>query len=108
MNSVIKDIINSGCKPDEKIQALDLLVDDIEMARGILSGKYRYCPKCDDYYLSRSWFRDNETREAKICTYDDPINSGGNEYADGFIKIVYSVCPKGHKYEEDRSEQIYR
>lgn len=38
---------------------------------------------------------DTETKNARICIYRDPINSGGNDYADGFVDITYSICPKG-------------
>lgn len=37
--------------------------------------------------------------------YEDPINSGGNDYIDGYADILYSVCPKGHKHVVDRKER---
>ena len=39
-----------------------------------------------------------------VCVYEDPINSGGNDYVDGYADISYSVCPKGHKHVVDRRE----
>ena len=105
MNNIIKDIINKNCSKEEKNKALDLLSDEIEMAKGILSGRYKYCPDCDDYYLAKSYLTETETRETQICVYQDIINSGGNEYADGFVDIIYSICPKGHKHEVSRSER---
>ena len=75
------------------------------MARGILSGKFKYCPECDDYYLAKSYLSDTETKPTRICIYEDPINSGGNDYADGFVDITYSICPKGHRREVDRTER---
>lgn len=104
MNKIIKDIIESNCTVEEKTEALDSLTDDIKIATGILSGKYKYCPKCDDYYLSKSFLTDIETRATKICIYQGIINSGENEYADGFVDIKYSICPKGHKFEIGRTE----
>lgn len=106
MNKIIQDIINKNCKDKEKKKALDLLSNEIEMARGILSGKFKHCPDCDDYYLAESYLTDTETKNARICTYQDPINSGGNDYADGFVDITYSICPKGHKHEVNRKERI--
>lgn len=105
MNKFIKDIIDRKCTNKEKNKALDLLSDDIEMARGILSGKFKYCPDCDDYYLAKSYLSDTETKDTKICIYEDPINSGGNDYADGYAYITYSICPKGHKHEVNRKER---
>lgn len=105
MNKIIKDIINKNCSDKEKNKELDKLNDEIEMAKGILNGKFQYCPECDDYYLTRSYLTDRETKNAKICIYQDPINSGGNDYSDGFVDITYSTCPKGHKHEINRKER---
>lgn len=105
MNKIIKDIIDKKCSKEEKNKALNLLSNDIDMARGILSGKFKYCPDCDDYYLAKSYLSDTETKNTKICIYEDPINSGGNDYADGYADITYSICPKGHKHEVNRKER---
>lgn len=105
MNKIIKDIIDKKCSNNEKNQELNKLSDEIEMAKGILGGKFQYCPECDDYYLTRSYLIDRETKNAKICIYRDPINSGGNNYTDGLVDITYSTCPKGHKHEINREER---
>ncbi len=104
MNKVIEDIINSNSTKEAKVKALDLLSEQIEMARGILSGKFIYCPDCNDHYLAKSFFAETETKETKICVYEDWMNSGGNEYEDGFLDITYRICPKGHKHEINRKE----
>ncbi len=105
MNKFIKDIIDKKCSDLQKKNELDKLSDEIEMAKGILSGKFQYCPDCDDYYLIKSFFADSETKDTKICVWQDPINSGGNEYADGYVDIIYSICPKGHKHEVSRKNR---
>ena len=105
MNKVIRDIIDRNCTNEDKKGALDSLINDINMAKGILSGKFTYCPKCDDYYLTKSYLTEHETKPTRICVYEDPINSGGNEYVDGEAYITYKVCPKGHKLEIDREER---
>lgn len=105
MNKVVKDIINRRCTSEEKYKTLDLLSNDIDIAKGILSGKFQYCPDCDDYYFSKSYLTEVETEETRICVYEDPINSGGNDYVDGYTDITYSICPKGHKHEIDRKER---
>ena len=105
MNSEIKDILNRKCTTEEKYAASDLLADELSMARGILSGKYEKCPKCNDYYLTRSYICETEIQEAKICVYRDIINSGGNEYEDGYVDITYRICPKNHRFEVDRKER---
>lgn len=105
LNTVVKDIICKNIGDKEKYKELDLLSDDIEMAKGILAGKFKYCPECDDYYLYKSYLTESETKNARICIYQDPINSGGNDYANGFVDITYSICPKGHKHEVSRKER---
>ena len=62
-------------------------------------------PKCDDYYISDCFLLQKETKPVRICIYEDQINSGGNDYVDGYADITYSICPKGHKYEVDRKER---
>lgn len=106
MNKFIKDIIDKSCSDKQKKNELNKLSDEIEMAKGILSGKFQYCKDCDDYYLAKSFLSDSETKNARICIYNDPINSGGDDYADGYVDITYSVCPKGHRHEVNRKERI--
>ena len=105
MDQLIKNILERELSKDDKLKALDSLTDDINMARGILSGKYTYCPKCDDYYLTKSYLTEHETQPTRICVYEDPINSGGNDYVDGEAYITYMVCPKEHRREVDREER---
>ena len=105
MNDVIKKIVESKLSKEEKIQSLKRISNDIEMANGILSGKFVYCEECDDYYLAKSFLTEEKTEKTQILIYSDPINSGGNEYADGYADITYSICPKGHKHEINRNER---
>lgn len=105
MNKIIRDIIDKKCSDKEKKNELDKLYEDIEMALDILSGKFKYCPECDDYYLARSYLTDKETKNTKICVYQGIINSGENEYEDGYVDITYSICPKGRRHEVDRKER---
>lgn len=105
MNKFIKDIIEKSCSDKQKKKELNKLSDEIKMAKGILSGEFQYCPECDDYYLMKSYLSDTETKDTRICIYQDPINSGGNDYVDGYVKITYSICPKGHKHEVNREEK---
>ena len=105
MNDLIKSIvINNSRTIADRNKKLYELSKDIEYAKELLSGNYTYCKDCDDFYLSKSFFSEKETKEAKICVYEDFINSGGNEYVDGYIEIIYKICPKGHKHEVDRCE----
>ena len=90
---------------EEKMQSLKRIGDGREMANGILSGKFVYCEECDDYYLAKSFLTEEKAEKTQILIYSDPINSGGNEYADGYADITYSICPKGHKKQINRSER---
>lgn len=106
MNKVIENILNGSYSEESKKKQLDVLSDEIRIAKDIINGKYKYCHECNDYYITESFLTRNEHKEAKICTYCDPINSGGNDYADGYVDITYSICPKGHKHEIDRKERL--
>lgn len=101
----IEDIIISKVRDSEKLEALKQYEDDIKTAKDIINGKLTYCEECKDYYLTKSFFSEKETVPTKICVYEDPVNSGGNDYVDGYADILYNVCPKGHKHVVDRKER---
>lgn len=101
----IEDIIISKARDSEKLEALKQYEDDIKIAKDIINGNLTYCEECKDYYLTRSFFPEKETISTKICVYEDLINSGGNDYVDGYADITYCVCPKGHKHVIDRKER---
>ena len=101
----IEDIIISRVRDSEKLEVLKQYEEDIKTAKDIINGKLTYCEECKDYYLTKSFFSEKETIPTKICMYEDPINSGGNDYVDGYADILYSVCPKGHKHEISRNER---
>lgn len=106
MNKAIESILNGSATDEGKRKQLDVLSNEIQIAKDIMDGKYKYCHECNDYYITESFLTRTETRETKICTYNNPINSGGNDYADGYVDITYSVCPKGHKHEISRNERL--
>lgn len=91
MDNIIKNIIVSRATNQEKKEQLDNLLNDINIARDILSGRLTYCKECDDYYLSKSFLEEHETKPARICIYEDPINSGGDDYVNGYADITYSI-----------------
>lgn len=105
MNKAIRDIIDKKCSDEEKDKELNSLSNDIEMAKGILSGKFQYCEDCDDYYLTESYLEETKRKETRICVWQDPINSGGNEYENGFVDITYRICPKGHRHIINRKKR---
>ena len=100
----IEKILISKARDNEKLEALKQYEDDIKTAKDIINGKLTYCDECKDYYLTKSFFSEKETVPTKICVYEDPINSGGNDYVDGYSDILYRVCPKGHKHVVNRKE----
>lgn len=101
----IENIIISRTRDSEKLKALKQYEDDIKIAKDIINGKLTYCEECKDYYLTKSFFSEKETVFTKICIYEDPINSGGNDYTDGYTDILYRVCPKGHRQVVSRKER---
>lgn len=105
MNKVVQNILNSYHTKEAQLKELSKLAKDIEFAKGVVDGTYKYCKECDDYYLAKSFLHDSERKKSRICVYKDIINSGGNEYIDGYIHIKYEICPKGHKRETERIEE---
>lgn len=105
MDKNIGSIVISRGTNEEKLKVLESLSQDIQTAKDIISGKYTYCEECGDYYLSRSFFTENKIEQTKICTYEDPINSDGNEYINGYADITYRIYPKGHKHMINRVER---
>ena len=98
MNNVIKDNIKRKCDAESKKKALLSLKEDIEIAEKILSGEMIYCEDCEDYYFAKSFFTIQERKNEWVCSYYDPINSGGNEYEMQIVINHYRICPKGHKH----------
>lgn len=97
MHQFIKDIILSKKTSSKKKEELNKLTEDIELARDIINEVYTYCEECDDYYLTKSFTPVAEEKEENVCVYEDPINSGGNDYEWHKLLYHYSVCPKNHK-----------
>lgn len=97
MNQEIANILNNNKSKEEQLKALTKIENDIYFAKEVVNGIYTYCPECNDFYLTKSFFYENTSGEEKVCIHEDPINSGGNEYATKFVRIKYRVCPKGHK-----------
>lgn len=108
MNDLIKKIVTSNHSDKTKLERLEQLKEDVETAEKVIKGQLQYCPKCDDYYDSRSFFEETTTTDEEICIFQGVINSGDNEYAPGIVTRVYKVCPKGHKEEIHHYERIKR
>lgn len=107
MLSFIEEILKRNCDKKEKKAALEEIELDLFVAKGVLDETFKYCPQCKEYYMKESFFNKKERKDTKVCIYVDPINSGGNDYANGFADITYEVCPKGHKVEVCRKERRY-
>lgn len=96
MRQEIKDIIiNQSLSTTKKRSLLYEFKESIELALKYLE-EYEYCSVCKDFYLSKSFITDVRYDTENVCTYSDPINSGGNEYERRKIKYTERICPKGH------------
>lgn len=104
MNQIIKQILDKNISKEAKEKEIEELKNSIEIAEKIFSGELTYCDKCGDYYHSRSFFIDTEIVDERVCTYSDPINSGGDEYEIRKVKYTYKICPKGCKHQINREE----
>ena len=94
---IIKNVACSSMDADQKNEILDEIASEIQIGRDIANGKYKWCSDCNDYYLTKSFFTENETKEEKECVYEDAVNSDKNEYINYVIDAVYEICPKEHK-----------
>ena len=102
MHQVIKDILDRDISVDDKKKLVAKLKESITLAEQIFSGKFTYCKKCGDYFLSQSFIVETEVVSERVCTYSDPINSGGDEYENKDIRYTYKYCPKGCKHTINR------
>ena len=104
MHQIIKEILDSDYPNDKKIAMVKEIKDSVEIAEKIFSGEFAYCQKCGDYFLRRSFITEMEIVTERVCTYSDPINSGGDEYEDKQVRYTYKYCPKGCKHTINREE----
>ena len=104
MHYIIKEILDKDTSTESKAKEVAELKASVELAERIFSGEFAYCKKCSDYYLSKSFIVDTEIVTERVCTYSDPINSGGDEYEDKKVRYTYKYCPKGCKHMINREE----
>lgn len=104
MNKEIKKIMISNKTTKQKKNELDLLSEQIKLAKLMLEENFLYCSDCDNFYLAKSFTTETETEDFKICVYKDLMHEDENKYAEGFCHIKYRVCPKGHKHELFRNK----
>lgn len=94
INKILKDTSLSREDKRAKIESIKRVVND---ALDILSGDWCYCNICQEFYKTKSFYQETEMESCQVKTYDDPINSGGNEYTPGTRYTTYVFCPKGHR-----------
>jgi len=104
MHQIIKEILDSSSPTEKKAAEIEELKASIEIAEKIFAGEFTYCKKCGDYYHSKSFFVETEVVDERVCTYSDPINSGGDEYENRKVRYTYKYCPKGCKHQINREE----
>lgn len=104
MNQLIKNIIQGAYTTDDKLKALDSIADDLQMARGVMSGKYTYCPYCDEYYLTKSFVKEQQTELARVPVYENTPSGEITKHVNGEAIITYLICPKEHVREINREE----
>ena len=97
MNNTISEILfNTSLKNKSKKDKITDIKNSCEEALKYLSGEYRFCPYCKEFYRKKSFEFVTRTREENVCVYEDIINSGGNEYEKQMVTRNYRICPKDH------------
>ncbi len=94
INKILKDAALNNEEKITKIRSIKKAIDD---ALDMLSGDWCYCNACQEFYRNKSFYQETTIEDCRVKTYDDPINSGGNEYTSGTRYTTYVFCPKGHR-----------
>ena len=96
MEEIIEKLLLSNKNDNKKREEINKIKSSCEEALKYLSGEYKYCPQCREYYRKKSFEFVTRTKEENVCVYEDIINSGGNEYEKQMVTRNYRVCPKDH------------
>ena len=103
----IEEIVNGSYKVTEKQKLLMEYKDNInkQIADAIeeVEKGYKYCPQCREYYKNKAFETEHKKEERTICTYRDAGYGDDDKYERLMCSIQYSVCPMGHKNEENVS-----
>ena len=100
MEKLISEILfDTRTTVKNKKETIEKIKNSCDEALQYLSGEYKFCPHCKDFYRKKSFELISETKKEKVCVYEDIINSGGNEYEDQMVTRTYYICPKNHRIE---------
>lgn len=109
MNNIlsINEIVNGSYKVTEKQKLLmeykDKINKQIDSAIEEVEKGYKYCPQCREYYRIKSFEKECIKEERTICTYRDAGYGDDDKYERLMCTVSYSICPMGHKIEENIS-----
>ncbi len=81
---------------DEINKQIDDAIKDVKKG-------YKYCPKCREYYRTKAYEILKTKEERTVCTYRDAGYGDDDVYERIMCNINYSICPMGHKIEENVS-----
>lgn len=100
-----KEIVNGSYKVTEKQSMLYKLKKEfnekIDEAVEKVKKKYKYCPKCKEYYKDKAWDTEHKTEKREVCTYRDAGYGDADVYEDKICSVTYEICPIGHVIEKD-------
>ena len=101
----IEEIVNGNYKVTEKRKMLNelrkQLIDEIDKAEEDIIKGYKYCPKCNEYYKEKAQETEYKTERRKVCTFHSLSAFGDDRWENKDCHITYSICPVGHKIEEN-------
>jgi hypothetical protein len=66
-----------------------------ELESFINNTNWKYCEKCNDYYLSKSFMFEREIINKQIKTRSEVLNNN-YKYINRNFEIIRKICPKGH------------
>lgn len=101
----INEIINGNYKVTEKQAILETYKRDVlkeieEAKRDIVKG-YKYCPECKEYYREKTFEIKHKIEKREVCTFHSLCEFDDDTYEDKVCDVQYSICPMGHKIEEN-------
>ena len=101
----IEEIVNGNYKVTEKQKMLNelkkQLLDEIDKAEEDIIKGYKYCPKCNEYYKEKAWETEYKRERRNVCTFHSLAEFDEDTYEDKNCLVTYSICPMGHKIEEN-------
>lgn len=101
----MNEIVNGDYRVSEKLDMLEEykkhIIDEIKKEKENVLKGFKFCPRCNEYYKEKAYETLSCQETRNICTYRDAGYGDDDIYEDVKCNVAYSICPVGHKIEEN-------